>query len=131
MNVAIWDTYVKTEKGSFLHFDIIVPETQKDSAVIYAYGREYLSTIGGPPADFSAEECRLCHIESPSDEIIHSIQEKGYYILEMEEIPALLPANPARREMILHLRAHDVQYRFANFRGITEEQLKEMVKNAS
>lgn len=128
MNVAVWDTYVKTPKGSFLHFDIIVPDTQKDSAVIYGYGRDYLAATGGPPADFSTEECRLCHIESPTEEMLQSIGEKGYYILEMEEIPAALPAHPTRRDMILHLRAHAVQYRFANFRGISDEQLKAMVQ---
>jgi hypothetical protein len=126
MQVAVWDTYVKRSTGSVLHFDIIVPESLKDSATVYAYGRAHLSAADESGGTLSSEQCQFCHIEVPSEEIVQSIREKGYYILEMDEIPAVLPANPTRRDLILHLRAHYPQHRFAKFGGISDDELRKM-----
>ena len=110
-----------------LHFDIIVPEEVKDAAAIYMYGKKHLEAIGEPPAELSTEQCQFCHIETPSEDIIQAIGGKGFYILEMEDIPTLLPENPSRRDMILHLRAHHQQYRFASSRGVDDGALKQMI----
>jgi hypothetical protein len=42
MKVAVWDTYVTKKDGSVMHFDILAPESIKDTAVIYNYGKDYL-----------------------------------------------------------------------------------------
>jgi hypothetical protein len=59
---------------------------------------------------------------------VADIREKGFHILEMDSIPAELPANPTRRDMVLYLRAHSAQYRFANFKGVTEDELGYMLE---
>lgn len=46
MKVAVWDTYVTKKDESVMHFDIIVPEDIKDTAVIYGYGKDYLKNKG-------------------------------------------------------------------------------------
>lgn len=126
MNIAVWDTYFKKPTGSVLHFDILVPESQRDTAVIYAYGREYLAAAGVFDGQIAADQCQFCHVEAPTDAVLQAIRTKGHYILEMEEIPADLPPNPTRRDMILHLRAHHAKHRFANFSGVPDEELKKM-----
>jgi hypothetical protein len=128
MKVAVWDTYVKSQKGHVLHFDIIVPETLKDSTTIYSFGKQYLASVGEPSATLNTQECQFCHIEAPSDDVVADIREKGFHILEMDSIPAELPANPTRRDMVLYLRAHSAQYRFANFKGVTEDELGYMLE---
>lgn len=127
MKVAVWDTYVKSRDGSVLHFDIIVPETVQDTGVIYDFGRQYLADAGEPASELSMEQCRFCHIEEPTDEMMHAIETKGYYILEMEPIPAQLPDNPSRRDMILYLRAHRAECRFANFSLLGEGEIHKLI----
>lgn len=125
--VAVWDTYVKRASGAVRHFDIIVPDGQHNASLVHEYGRDYLVKIGEVDATLSTAECRFCHIEKPTDEMLLSIAEKGYYILEMEEIPETLPSSPSRRNMILHLRAHYSKWRFADFSGKSEDDVKQLL----
>lgn len=130
MQVAVWDTYVKTAHGSVMHFDIVLPDTVKDTALIYGYGRQYLETKGVQNAELSASECRYCHIEEPTALMMAAIEEKGFYIIEMETITAQLPATPTRRDKILFLRAHFPQHRFAQFSGMPEAEIDDLITKA-
>ncbi|MBX2928838.1 MAG: DUF2024 family protein [Saprospiraceae bacterium] len=128
MSVAVWDTYVKKRDGSVMHFDILVPSSLKDTRTIYQYGEEYLAGKNEAGGRLDIEECRFCHVEEAGADIKATIEAKGYFILEMEDIPAALPSNPTRRDMVLHLRAHYAQYRFADLRGKSETELKAMIQ---
>lgn len=128
MPVAVWDTYVKKKNGNVLHFDIIVPEDFQDEKAIHQFGRSFLAEKGEPEGVITTEHCRFCHIEAPAEEVVQSIARKGYYILEMEEIPAELPENSSRRDIILHLRAHYPEYRFADFKGKSLEDVRQMLQ---
>jgi hypothetical protein len=130
MEVAVWDTYAKSSAGHFLHFDIIVPAEMRDTSCVYQYGKQYLDSINEDVTEINPETCQFCHIEEPAEEIASSIQQRGYYILRMEDIPPALPENPNRREMILHLRAYFPIYRFVNFKGLSEGEVSKMLKDA-
>lgn len=67
-----------------MHFDILAPECIKDEAVIHEMGKEYLATKSQAGQQLSAKECRLCHQEIASEEMLESLQTRGYYIIEME-----------------------------------------------
>lgn len=84
MKIAVWDTYVKKEDGHIMHFDILVPVNIVDEKVIFNFGNEYLKAKSFNTGQLSANECRLCHIEKATEEIIASINKKGYFIIEME-----------------------------------------------
>lgn len=84
MKVAVWDTYVTRKDGKIMHFDIIAPENVKDTAVIYAYGKEYLKAKGQEGQPLTSQECRFCHVREVFPEWESDIKKKGYYILEME-----------------------------------------------
>lgn len=124
MQTAVWDTYVKKKDGNVIHFDIIVPDNIKDAQVIYGYGKKYLAKKGETESMLDIEECRFCHIEEPTSEMKEVINTQGYYILEMDQIPATLPPNPSRRDLILYIRAHYKEHRFANFQGKTTEEIQ-------
>lgn len=124
MEVAVWDTYVTKKDGNALHFDIIVPNSLKDKAIIYQFGKDYLVSKNEDDSSLDTDECQFCHIEEPTAEMVDSIKNKGYFILEMDEIPATLPAVPSRRELILHLRAFYKTHRFADFKGKRVEDLQ-------
>lgn len=126
MQIAVWDTYVRRPDGWVVHFDILVPEEQNDAQRVFAYGRDHLASKGLRAAVLETEECRLCHIETPSPETALFIERQGYAIVEMEDIPPELPAEPARRDLILHLRAHYPEYRFADFSGKTTEEIRSL-----
>ncbi len=127
MSVAVWDTYVKKSDGSVMHFDIIVPSTLKDTVTIHRYGREYLTAKNEKDAKLDTEECQFCHIEDGGPDLRAAIQDRGYYILEMDDIPAALPAKPTRRDLVMHLRAHYAQFRFVDLRGKSEAELKDLM----
>lgn len=84
MKISVWDTYVKKEDGSTMHFDILVPSELQDQQTIFAFGADYLNTKSFKTKDVSANECRFCHMEQATPEILESINNKGYAIIEME-----------------------------------------------
>lgn len=84
MKVSVYDTYVRRSDGKLMHFDILVPEAQRDAAVIHGYGLEYLNSKGHEGAVLGTRECRFCHVEQATPPVVKFIEERGYFILEME-----------------------------------------------
>lgn len=84
MKVAVWDTYVTKKDGSVMHFDIIAPQEIKDTTIIYRYGIDYLKTKGQEGQPLTSRECRFCHIETVRQSWEVEIDEKGYFIIEIE-----------------------------------------------
>lgn len=84
MEVAVWDTYVQRKDGRVMHFDIIAPSSQRDTAVIHGYGREYLKAKGQSGQPLTAKECRFCHVRALQPKWEADIRKQGYFILEME-----------------------------------------------
>jgi hypothetical protein len=84
MQVAVWDTYVTKKDGTVMHFDIIAPGHIKDETTIHTFGKEYLLSKNQGSQPLTAKECSFCHIEKATDEMVTSIQERGYYIIEMQ-----------------------------------------------
>ncbi len=128
MKVAVFDTYVKKSNGDTAHFDIIVPEGRYADEEILEFGIQYLRKIGETGSQVSTKECRFCHVEEPTPQITQSIEDMGYYILEMEDIPATLPQQPTRRNLIQHLRAISEEHRFASFSGVPNEEVRRLIE---
>ncbi|MEQ5789871.1 DUF2024 family protein [Muricauda sp. NFXS6] len=84
MKVAVWDTYVTKKDGSIMHFDIIAPKEIRDIAVIFGYGKEYLKTKAQEGQALTSKECRFCHMETVRPEWEAEIEQKGFFIIEME-----------------------------------------------
>lgn len=84
MKIAVWDTYVQRNDGIVMHFDILVPGFIKDPNIIFKFGEDYLSTKPFKAENITSDECKLCHIEQGTPEIINTIKIKGYAIIEME-----------------------------------------------
>lgn len=82
--VNVWDTYVTKKDGNIMHFDIIAPVEITDTITIYKYGKEYLQTKGQQGQALTSKQCRLCHIEKLRPSWEAEINEKGYFIIEME-----------------------------------------------
>lgn len=84
MKISVYDTYVRRSDGRVMHFDILVPDTEKDLGEIHGFGREYLKSKGQEAANLGTKECRFCHVEQATPEIVRSVEQRGYYIIEME-----------------------------------------------
>lgn len=82
--VNIWDTYVTKKDGQTMHFDIVAPVAISDTVTIYNYGKEYLVTKGQEGQPLSSKQCRLCHMENLRPQWEKEIEDKGYFIIEME-----------------------------------------------
>ena len=57
---------------------------KKDEKTIHTFGKEYLLSKNQENQPLTAKECSFCHIEKATDEIELSIQQRGYYIIEMQ-----------------------------------------------
>lgn len=66
-----------------MHFDIVVPSLLNDEKTIYTFGKDYLQSRGQPFQELTAAQCRFCHVEQASSEMIESINRTGYYIVEI------------------------------------------------
>lgn len=84
MKVAVYDTYVTRKDGTMMHFDILVPHDLKDQNCIHTFGQEYLKEKGQEGQQLSSKECKFCHVEQATDQMLASINSKGYYTIEME-----------------------------------------------
>lgn len=84
MKIAVYDTYVRRADGRLMHFDILVPDTEKDVEKIHGYGREFLKSKGQGAAILGVRECRFCHVERGTPEMVKAIENIGYFIIEME-----------------------------------------------
>jgi len=84
MNISVWDTYVTKKDGSIMHFDIIAPATLNDETIVHTFGKDYLQSKNQQEQTVTAKECRFCHIEVATMEMEAAINEKGYFIIEME-----------------------------------------------
>lgn len=127
MKVAVWDTYIKKDNGNVLHFDVVVPESKSKMEIVFNYAKEFLKSKDIFGAKIETKNCRFCHIETITDTMKSDIELKGYHIIEMDEIPSTLPENPTRRDMILFLRAHFDEYRFADFRDKNDLEIKKII----
>ncbi|MCC6816022.1 MAG: DUF2024 family protein [Saprospiraceae bacterium] len=84
MKIAVWDTYVTKKDGNVMHFDILAPAEIRDTSLIYAYGKEYLKSMGQDGQSLTSKECRFCHVETLRPSWEKDIQDRGYFIIEME-----------------------------------------------
>ncbi|TVZ60385.1 uncharacterized protein DUF2024 [Flavobacteriaceae bacterium MAR_2010_105] len=84
MKISVWDTYVRKEDNSMMHFDILVPSDLQDQQIIFGYGADYLKSKPFKTKELSANQCRFCHTEQASQKVIDTINKKGYAIIEME-----------------------------------------------
>lgn len=84
MEVAVYDTYVPKKDGSVMHFDILVPDEETSKQQVYQFGRQYLAQKGQQGQPLTAKECRFCHIEEPTQQVLNGIKAQGYYIIEMQ-----------------------------------------------
>ena len=82
--VNVWDTYVTKANGEVMHFDIVAPIDVVDTNAIYKYGKDYLKTKGQEDQPLTAVQCSLCHMETIRPLWQDEIDEKGYFIIEME-----------------------------------------------
>lgn len=123
MKVAVWDTYVRKPDGTVMHFDVVVPDTIREAKIIYDYARQWLKGKVAAEAVLNTENCQFCHIEYLTAEMEADIEKSGYSIIEMEDIPATIPEQPSRRDMILHLRGHYLEWRYADFKEKTTEEI--------
>ena len=84
MKVSVWDTYVEREGDKTMHFDILVSSELKNESIIFGYGKEYLKSKSFHTGDLSSKECKFCHIEQASNDVINNINKNGFHIIEME-----------------------------------------------
>ena len=83
MNVAVWDTYVDRPDGRTMHFDILV-EAGTPFDTVRRHGTDYLADKAVVTDTLTTDECRKCHVETASEDVKQTIDERGYAIVELD-----------------------------------------------
>jgi hypothetical protein len=84
MKVSVYDTYVTRKDGKKMHFDILVPQTEKNIDSVIEFGKRYLASKAMLDCKLTTEESKFCHIENSVPKVNDDILAKGYSIVEME-----------------------------------------------
>lgn len=82
MDIHVYDTYVKAKDGHTMHFDVFTAVKDDQKAIEFA--KKWLTSIGEGEALVTSKECRFCHIQGASDQVIEAINKDGYFIYKME-----------------------------------------------
>ena len=85
MEIHVYDTYVKARDGHIMHFDVFTADKNQQAAIDYA--KQWLTAIGEIDAVVSSKECRFCHSQQASADVIDQIRQHGFYIYTMEGCP--------------------------------------------
>lgn len=67
-----------------MHFDILVPCELEDKSIVLNFGKLYLKSKSFQTGQITSIECEFCHLEQVTQQMIASIKENGYAIIEIE-----------------------------------------------
>lgn len=84
MKISVYDTYVSRKDGKEMHFDILVPEHEKDVNKIYEFGKNFLKSKGQEGQLLGANESKFCHIQDATPQVQDDIKTRGFSIVEMK-----------------------------------------------
>ena len=82
MKASVFDTYVRKEDKSLMHFDILVPE-EASFEQVQAFGKAYLEKKGLGNLSLTSKECRFCHIEEANPVLAAQLETEGHAIIEL------------------------------------------------
>lgn len=86
MKIDVYEPYARSKTGKVMHFDVFVKTgTTEDKA--FEYGRKWLTEIGESADNLTQSNCNFCHSEMANPVVQKTIQQDGYFILEMENCP--------------------------------------------
>ena len=84
--IHVFDTFATSQSGTIMHFDVVTPEKNAETALLYA--REWLNSVGEGNAQLTPENCAYCHSEaSAPPPMQEEIACKGYAIYKLEGCP--------------------------------------------
>jgi hypothetical protein len=84
MKVSVYETYLKKEDGSIMHFDIILPATVKKPELVYAIVKIYLEKKGHSNLEITGEECTFSLYQDAHKDWKPDLEKQGYHIVEFE-----------------------------------------------
>lgn len=87
MKIDVYDSYAKNEQGCVMYFDVFV-KSDVPAEEALKYGQDWLESVGENAVSLDQSRCNFCHSEVANPEVARSIENQGYFILQMEGCPA-------------------------------------------
>jgi hypothetical protein len=85
MKVHVYDTHIRTSKGNYYHFDVLVSDETMHQAIEFA--QKYIKKLGLSEAEIKQNNCDFCHSEMANPDVQNEILKNGYYIIPMQGCP--------------------------------------------
>ena len=86
MKIDVYDSYARNLAQQVMHFDVFV-ESGTSAEEALAYGQKWLESIGENSQTLSQSRCNFCHTEIANPLVQSTVEQQGYYILQMEGCP--------------------------------------------
>ena len=86
MEIEVYNTYVRSEEGTKIHFDVMLP-IGGDEATAQDKARDFIEKISETAKSVQLESCRFCQTETAKPEVRKSVEQKGYCIVPIENCP--------------------------------------------
>ncbi|GGD61214.1 DUF2024 family protein [Lacimicrobium alkaliphilum] len=79
MQVHVYDTHVHTSAGQYLHFDVLVDDSNVGQ--VKQFAQDYLTSLGVTADKITQSRCNFCHSEIANPEVALAIENNGHSIL--------------------------------------------------
>jgi len=86
MKIDVYDSYARSN-GRLMHFDIFVRSGTSELTAL-EHGRNWLDSLGENSNALEQSRCNFCHSEMANPEVARTIENQGYFVLQMEGCPA-------------------------------------------
>ena len=86
MEIDVYDSYAKTVDGRLMHFDVFI-KSGSDPDIALRRGQEWLISIGENPVGLDQSRCNFCHSEVANSDVQREVEQKGFFIFQMEGCP--------------------------------------------
>ena len=81
MKIHVYDTHVKTVTGKYLHFDVLVDDS--NSVKVKQFAENYLADQGIEAENIELQSCNFCHSEIANPQVQQDITSKGHCIIPL------------------------------------------------
>ncbi len=85
MKIDVYDSYARSN-GRLMHFDVFVKSGTSAQEAL-GYGKQWLESIRESADSLDQSRCNFCHSEIANPEVERTINQQGYFILQMEGCP--------------------------------------------
>ena len=86
MEIEVYDTYATSEKGTKIHFDVMLPIGGNERKAS-SYAQDFIKIIAESKDPVKLDSCKFCHTEEAKTNVAEKFEKDGYCTVPIENCP--------------------------------------------